>query len=132
MAIASLQAHSGSAQRLEPRSTSDSSSSMRLWRMRWNASCSVTSILSMLRSARSIAARRLAFSLASDSALARKIDTNRYSRISARKVCVASPMVSGSMPVGQGIATQRWRHASSSGSSRWLTGAYPAPAVGRL
>ena len=50
---------------------------------------------SMFLSARSIAARRLAFSLARDSAHARKSETNRYSRMSARRVAVPPPMTSG-------------------------------------
>src|ERR1039457_287718 len=40
-------------------------------------------------------ARRLAFSLARDSALARKSDIKRYSRMSARGVAVPLPMTSG-------------------------------------
>jgi hypothetical protein len=47
---------------------------------------SVPSNSSMFFSARCMAARRLAFSLARDSAHIRKRETNRYSRISAPRV----------------------------------------------
>ena len=66
-------------------------------RCRW--SCSSKS--SIFLSARCIAARRLAFSLASDSAQARNSEMKRYSRMSARNVAVPPPMNSGKFPVGQ-------------------------------
>ena len=72
----------------------------------------------MFLSARCIAARRLAFSLARDSAQARKSETKRYSRMSARKVVVPPPMTSGKFPVGQGSSASLRRQVSSSGSSR--------------
>ena len=42
----------------------------------------------------------------SDSAQARKSETKRYSRMSARRVAVVCPMTSGRFPVGQGSPTQ--------------------------
>jgi len=42
----------------------------------------------------------------------------RYSRMSARKVAVVSPITSGKFPVGQGSSTSFIRQRSSSGSSR--------------
>ena len=73
----------------KPETTSNSSSSMLLWRKRWNSPFSASSSSPMFLSARSIAARRLAFSLARDSAHARKSETKRYSRTSARRVACA-------------------------------------------
>src|SRR4030043_356328 len=63
----------------KPEITSNSSSSMLPWRKRWNVPLRSSSDSSMFLSARCIAARRLAFSLARDSAHARNIDTKRYS-----------------------------------------------------
>ena len=62
---------------------------------------------SMFRSARSIGARRLAFSLASNSAQSRKSDTNRYSRIIARTVAPLPPRISGGDFVGHRNAYPR-------------------------
>jgi hypothetical protein len=81
----------------------------------------VSSNSSMFLSARCIAARRLAFSLARDSAQARKSEMKRYSRMSARSVVVPPPMTSGKVPVGQGTWPDLAAIASS-GSNRWLTG----------
>ena len=67
----------------KPEMTSNSSSSIALWRKRWNLPLRDSSNSSIFLSARCIAARRLAFSLASDSAQARKSETKRYSRMSA-------------------------------------------------
>src|SRR4030043_1813253 len=78
-----------------PEITSNSSSSMPLWRKRWNVPLRSSSDSSMFLSARCIAARRLAFSLARDSAHARKSETKRYSRMNARKGAGPPPMRSG-------------------------------------
>ena len=56
----------------KPEMTSKSSSSMPLWRKRWKEPLRLSSNSSMFLSARSMAAKRLAFSLARDSAHARK------------------------------------------------------------
>ena len=61
----------------------------------------------MFFSARCIAASRLAFSLANDSAQALKSDTKRYSATRARSVCSREPMTSGRLPVGQGRRPRR-------------------------
>ena len=102
----------------KPEMTSNSSSSMPSWRKRWNVLLSSSNSSSMFLSARCIAARRLAFSLARDSAHARKSETKRYSRMSARKVAVPPPMTSGKILVGQGSSANSRRQVSSSGSSR--------------
>src|SRR5271166_5818590 len=85
----------------KPEITSKSSSSMPLWRNWWKERWSCSSRSLMFLSARSIAARRLAFSLARDSAQARESEMKRYSRISARNVAVPLPITSGKFPVGQ-------------------------------
>ena len=60
-----------------PEMTSNSSSSMPLWRKRWKEPLRLSSKSSMFLSARSMAARRFAFSLARDSAHARKSEMKR-------------------------------------------------------
>jgi hypothetical protein len=66
---------------LKPDITSSSSSSIDSWRMRCNLRFKPSSMPSIIFSARSIAARRLAFSLANDSAHAWNSRTNRCSRM---------------------------------------------------
>ena len=87
----------------KPDTTSNSSSSMVLWRNRWYLLFRSASNSSMFLSARCMAAKRLAFSLASDSAQALNKETKRYSRMSARKVAVPPPTTCGKFFVGQGM-----------------------------
>lgn len=72
----------------------------------------------MFLSARSIAAKRLAFSLARDSAHARNSETKRYSPMSARTVPMPLLMTSGRLRVGRGRSASSRRQAASNGSSR--------------
>ena len=72
----------------------------------------------MFLSARCMAARRLAFSLAKDSAHARKSEMKRYSRMSARRVPVPTLMTSGKVFVGQGTFARPCAQDASSGNSR--------------
>jgi len=105
-----------------PAITSNSSSSMPLWRTRWNLPLRSSSSSPIFLSARCMAARRLTFSLARDSAHALNNDTKRYSRTSARMVSTSLPSTSGRFVVGQARSACSRRQVSSSGSSRWVTG----------
>lgn len=79
-------------------------------------------------------ARPMAFSLASDSTLARNKETNRCSQMKARSACAHAPALtpttSGSCYVGQGWPTSSRGQGPSSGNKCWLTGALPAPLAG--
>ena len=76
----------------------------------------------MLRSAFCIAARRLAFSAASDSVQALKSETKRNSRTSTTRASSLEPTTSGSSFVGHERDFSRRYHCSSSGRSRCQQG----------
>src|SRR5579864_1424808 len=86
---------------------------------------------SMFRSATCIDARRLAFSLASDSAKARYSETNRYSRMSNWKSRDSSIVNMGITLDGQLLAFNPLIHSVSTGSNRTPRTRYQAPETGR-
>jgi hypothetical protein len=95
----------------KPDTTSKSSSSIPLWRVRWKSSRRFSSSSSIFLFARSMAANRLAFSLARDSAHARKSEINRYSRTRARSAVGIPDTTSGKVWAGHGTCTNPAPHA---------------------
>ncbi len=89
----------------KPEITSKSSSSIRSWRTRWNLLCRFANSSWIFLSARCIAERRLKFSLARDSAHARKSEMKRYSWMRARSVEEPSQRTSGRLLVE---ASESW------------------------